>query len=903
MALLLGAVAVCSSCTTSDREMDIDGIEPVAGPYIELTFDTSMMTRVAGEKEKLLDPERDLKTVDLFFYTGGTGSEPDVNAAPVKVDRFVNTDHNTEHKVTISDSEIELIFGAGSKENGGECRVYAVVNVSDEAFKAAGITDKSAATITQLRTIKATTPSFAAKFAKPEDPTKAVEGIAMFTLAEGGDIVTYTASASGGSASGKVIVKNLAAKIDLYVNFAPNVDGVDPNDKEAGSVTWQVAMTNSGIPTSEVHILQGVKSVVLGGYDREKLVDDDYYSIRSEEEKYTRPLMSSGEGTGEGKYPWKMKEPYYSYPNSWIISPLEQYRTKLMLKVDWLPEGKTAEDADVLTTYYSVPLNLESNNLESNKYYRVKVDINSLGGMNFGEPLELSGSWEVLDWAEAPLEADLRELRYLDVSQTQTDQDGSIYTAVVNGAEGIVTIPFESSHEVAIRDVKIEYMTFDGADDSTAGSRDKEYYAPGKSFSPNLTPSEFERQTYRELMNNKWQGAYIDNVNKNITVKYPIGGPGGGTANNIKGVGGNSRVPYYYPVEDGKYMYITYKITITIKHADSDQRFDNEVITIIRHPSIYVEGEVNKSFNDTGFKGAAESGSSSDYSKDRWKYNTAMHHHGFARVNNENPRNASFGGLEGIQKANFSFDIGSWFDNSSDLPIMYIVTATRLEDAEDMRGFHIKDPRVTTNEAANLGASWTAAPHYLDGKFDNDNYTLQYYYPTNGSLADEDKYAVSPKYRIASAFGVVERKVWPLNDEIDVAEATRRCASYCEDGYPAGRWRVPTVGELKFVQMLSNRKLIPRVFNTGTDYVTAQGVYRFDKNGNDSPNGKDGYVRCVYDDWYWVNRDKDSKYHDEPDYIRNTNGEKDPYGARPTDHKIFIWGDREKNNPQIQETN
>ena len=49
--------------------------------------------------------------------------------------------------------------------------------------------------------------------------------------------------------------------------------------------------------------------------------------------------------------------------------------------------------------------------------------------------------------------------------------------------------------------------------------------------------------------------------------------------------------------------------------------------------------------------------------------------------------------------------------------------------------------------------------------------------------------------------------------------------------------------------------LIPRIFEVDVDYVCAQGVYRFNGEGQERPNGSSGYVRCVYDDWYWVKSD------------------------------------------------
>ena len=41
------------------------------------------------------------------------------------------------------------------------------------------------------------------------------------------------------------------------------------------------------------------------------------------------------------------------------------------------------------------------------------------------------------------------------------------------------------------------------------------------------------------------------------------------------------------------------------------------------------------------------------------------------------------------------------------------------------------------------------------------------------------------------------------------SDAEKRCAAYQEDGYPAGRWRVPTKAEVKYIIQLSGWGVIP----------------------------------------------------------------------------------------------
>ena len=89
-------------------------------------------------------------------------------------------------------------------------------------------------------------------------------------------------------------------------------------------------------------------------------------------------------------------------------------------------------------------------------------------------------------------------------------------------------------------------------------------------------------------------------------------------------------------------------------------------------------------------------------------------------------------------------------------------------------------------------------------------------------------------------------------------DALRRCASYQEDGCPAGRWRIPTKAEVLFITTLSQKNMIPKLFtfaNTQLDesYWCASGkidgVYGVPTyfSGTDDTR----WVRCVYDEWYW----------------------------------------------------
>ena len=89
--------------------------------------------------------------------------------------------------------------------------------------------------------------------------------------------------------------------------------------------------------------------------------------------------------------------------------------------------------------------------------------------------------------------------------------------------------------------------------------------------------------------------------------------------------------------------------------------------------------------------------------------------------------------------------------------------------------------------------------------------------------------------------------------------AAMRCALYQEDGYPAGRWRLPTYAEVKFIMELSTANKIPTLFQMSTPsdsegYWCANGRVILNNNVvqlQSPPGTAPTAPRCVYDLWYW----------------------------------------------------
>ncbi len=250
-----------------------------------------------------------------------------------------------------------------------------------------------------------------------------------------------------------------------------------------------------------------------------------------------------------------------------------------------------------------------------------------------------------------------------------------------------------------------------------------------------------------------------------------------------------------------KLMYVPHKIYVTIRHTDNDQF--SEQIEFIQYPPIYIIAKPNSKPNSNGG----------------------------VFVNNGSSTNSNYGGVHGLTGNNKN-------------PNMYVINVTALSASYDGR---IGDPRSATinNQLSNGNTTWSNNnTNFLYPESGVTQRRLTYYYPSANNTQD----IIAPQFRNASSYGVTNDVNWQ--------NAQNRCATYQEDGYPAGRWRIPTEAEIKFIASLSADHFIPRLFGSSdtsnTYYWTGSGTLfaSADKEIVEY-NNQTTYVRCVYDEWYW----------------------------------------------------
>lgn len=248
-----------------------------------------------------------------------------------------------------------------------------------------------------------------------------------------------------------------------------------------------------------------------------------------------------------------------------------------------------------------------------------------------------------------------------------------------------------------------------------------------------------------------------------------------------------------------------FKVTLHLEEAGDDTSFDRTV-TITQYPSLYVTSKKSNGVvfvNGYSYANPAESsGSGANERHFAWNNRT-----------NGNDSQRRIGSI--TNPANVT---GSGTNNSQ---YNIIVHPTVLDQS---LGLVIGDAR----ESVGGSMTYISVTNYKAGLSGTDS-----------------RKVVSPGFLIASSYG--------KTTSVGFDRAKERCASYQENGYPAGRWRLPTEGEIAYLVALSNNGFVPNMFNG--DYWASSQRYYDSTNSRFSPNnGTDTgehAVRCVYDVWYW----------------------------------------------------
>lgn len=693
------AVAMLASC----MKVDIHPVQVDDTAMVSLTLKSTepVATRANGEAVPELN-ENLISSVQCFFSNDGENI-----LFSARKENLNDSDGTVENlNLDISSADLAKLSST--------CHVFAVVNCKELSIPEDG-------TIAKLKSSTEITLS-------KKDNTMQTSFVMVGTDSEEG------LTKSDNTLSGTVYVKRVAAKVNVILNVAKEIEVKNGDQTE----TW-VPYFNADDKAFRMSF-SGKEKTTIADADIVSETQNPAFTSNTDFTVTATDFNVPGTPTNN-VYAVTMQVPFYTYPMSW------EGQNNIILRLPW---KQVAADGTTVVRYatyeYQIPVQYENKKLLSNNEYELTVNVGILG--NLGTTV-LIPSYQVANWGTGEINAELSRPRYFVVDENN----------VVMNNVNTYSVGFSSSDlPVTAEIISITKPNYSGRLEGVT--------------------------------------TIYDNDEGTISVQ-----PTSGNTNPFNVSVSNGKVQLTHTLNNDntdktKFDYVPYTIVVRVTSPLGIE----ETITFVQYPAMYISVDLNTDYdNDDSVNG----------------------NRGYAWVNGSR---STLGGLDGYSTS-----------NSNSNPNMITITTTSFNNND----YVIGDPRVETINNLDY-EDWVSAP----ALYGTSPRELTYYYPTNTS--DAAKNMISPKFRIASSYG--------LTSFISMTNAKRRCASYQEDGYPAGRWRVPTAAELKYIVQLSASGYITKLFNDGGDYWAAdETIYvpNYSKGTVGEGSGSSAYVRCVYDEWYW----------------------------------------------------
>lgn len=607
------------------------------------------------------------------------------------------------------------------------------------------------------------------------------------------------------SVSGTIILERAAAKLTLAVDVPESIEVeqeiVNPTD---GSV-MKIAVTYFPRPENmHVWIANGVRESELNtmpkAADSGRMYSNTIYASEGNGSSFTY-------NPGLPKYRYIQDVPFYSYPAKWDPASPEG-NCFMTLEIPWFFTDSSGETRNV-ATYYRLSVQPSANRIERNTHYDMRVTIGRLGSTSVQEPVDMTFDWNYnLQWNIQTLPTDIKEIRYLLLNNNRYSSSLDAYSFEMEN-ENQISIPFNTSHPVEIESVELSWRDFRENKDRTATlSSGGDYpYSDCSGYSPL----------------SHFAGVEIDHLNSTLNLRRDMVHIAWQTSG---------------PVIMDETAINAYTMRIRLRHRDAIQGDPSSHATVIvtQIPAIHISTQLTAA----GTRFINNQNTTYEVNTGSW-IKPSYSYYGFLSTSN------SWNSYTSDKRR---FWLGSYHDSDTYVrnKNTYILSISKFT-ADD--NYIIADPR--TRDIDNLNEPGIAASSTATWSMnDNTKSRLEHYYPADRD-ASKTRF-IAPMFRVASQWGVTY--------QISRIGAERRCASYQEDGRPAGRWRLPTAAEIEYISRLSNRKYIPYLFGSegeSANYWCASGGIDVD-NDTDNPSvsvvettdNERRSVRCVYDEWFWA---------------------------------------------------
>lgn len=623
--------------------------------------------------------------------------------------------------------------------------------------------------------------------------------------------------------TGNIPLHRVASKITVNVYLPKQIVATvnDTNGNFVRNETWIPYFDNPADPTAGVsHVLAGFHNGTKKDYisGNYTILDEDYFETpKTNRFTYKSTLPADTEKAGDVDKYLYKCEAEF-YTYSSEWNQGDHEAAYLTLVIPWKKEGE-----DVYQTfYYQVLVNAGTRKFEPNRWYDLTLNVGVLGSTVEAKPVEIEAtSYHILDWSTLENSNDEHLDEEVEIFEWQYLIVHQNRIEMNNITVGELT--FDASHPIGW---KLEWPTDTDIINGFIEQDALEEYNKSTGYPAYYINCGGTSPQSRSLSSSINNNCFKLSSNK-LTFTYP--------AESLKGEN------IYSPV----YVHLTIWLNIDGNNPDGPDSGTNEekfveYFTFVYYPAMYIIPD--QSVIQSVYVNMDNSGST-------------------------------------IRCGDNRFTLGSAPGTSNSGTHMYVITVSSFtkDDTITLPGkeseqYIIGDPRSTTSD-----------PHLNDNGYnmitgtngwatDSEGNKLEFYYPTS---QEENIYRViSPKFRIVSFYSAGSRGCDPEG-------AAMRCASYQEDGFPAGRWRLPTTAEIKFITDLQAKGVIEQIFYNGntyyssTDFVSHNGTITVGHNDNTNKS-----VRCVYDEWYWGS---------EREARRN------PAVTNPNNggYYLFTWGDKE----------
>ena len=897
--VLLFAALLLMGCTAEKEPL------PGGGPGLELTVrcdNPLLVTKADPESTKngeLSYNENLINSVDFFFYPGANPAT-DANAVYHIRKEIENTNWEYTFNLIIKKDYISLIF---SEENDFKATIYTLVNFDTSFFDNLPGTSLKDFAAARLTTDFAQTET---NYIQPRFPM------------DGMKVVTYNEN-NYPNVLDEIEVKRFASKLTLAVHLADKAvlehRSLDPNKEADPPETWKP------VPhTMRLYLVDGVKTVCLS-HDGSTLPDlgaidsaPEYFSYRGAE--HIRPFLNENgrsyvedsPETVDNKEYYKTY-PMYSYPREWNYNQWDyehidytqgnpQEPPYFKLEMDWRREADKNYSYDRRKYYYKIILPFTK--FVRNNWYGFYLDVSILGSETDEGQAILEPTCYLLDWQNKSVAinkvAVISKARFLSVDKKNWE---------INNQDEL-SIPFQSSHDVVIIPSSVHATRpYYGEITKEVGRRVGDY----------------NEDLHATICGNENDGYYLDYSLQPEGEQYEKYKPYKWLRNTY------TTIDLIHPLQNDyretDFDYSPYTITFDINHRDLAETPTTTTyaqyirsITIVQRPGIYIEATRNSDTEIKQMNASTYPNNPYGYSDGKapwadkpWGY-VYMNGGRFVRLHNKPKDNKEdpFYELCDDGKREYQWQTIWYTGGSKDI---YNIHVTVLPESSD---FIIGDPRE--DDVNNMADPAKYPPYSYEPKNEREREILEviqegdqypiseehpygirtgfnradalygdspraltWYYPTEKSSRTRDM--VAPSYRIASKFGGTEYGGGFFGD-LQQTYAEYRCAGYQEDGFPAGRWRLPTRAEIHFIAQLSAKGAFEFLFGS-TVYWSAHGAIRVNqKDGTVTNDGaKTALLRCVYDSWYW----------DQVDFNEDKTVKGEP---RLSTRNQFIWGDKER---------